>query len=61
MKFLLSLDRAIARVEGWLMVIFLTFMIAMTFFQVIMRALFTHGHLQWANSILARWIGLNPL
>lgn len=52
MKLLRYIDRALARGEGWLIVIFLSLMVAFTFFQVILRALYTHAHIQWANSIL---------
>ncbi|MFC1823732.1 TRAP transporter small permease [Thermodesulfobacteriota bacterium] len=54
MKLLGIVDRAIAKLEGWLVVIFLTLMIALTFFQVILRALYTHAHLQWANTLLGQ-------
>jgi TRAP-type C4-dicarboxylate transport system permease small subunit len=52
MKLLRNIDRGLARAEGWLIVIFLSLMVAFTFFQVILRALYTHAHIQWANSIL---------
>jgi TRAP-type C4-dicarboxylate transport system permease small subunit len=52
MKFLSYIDRGLARVEGWLIVSFLSLMVAFTFFQVILRALYTYAHIQWANDIL---------
>lgn len=52
MKALKFIDRAIARVEGWFIVLFLSLMISLTFLQVLLRGLYTHGHMQWANSLL---------
>jgi TRAP-type C4-dicarboxylate transport system permease small subunit len=52
MKVLKSIDRAIARVEGWCIVLFLSLMIFLTFLQVLLRGLYTHGHIKWANSLL---------
>jgi TRAP-type C4-dicarboxylate transport system permease small subunit len=52
MKFLSYLDKGLARVEGWLIVIFLSLMVAFTFFHVILRSLYTHAHIQSANAIL---------
>lgn len=52
MKLVRYIDRGLARVEGWLIVIFLALMVGFTFFHVILRALFTHAHIQWANDIL---------
>ena len=51
-KLLRYIDKGLARVEGWFIVIFLSLMVAFTFFQVILRSLYTHAHIQWANSIL---------
>lgn len=52
MQLLKTIDRAIARVEGWCIVLFLSLMIFLTFLQVILRGLYTHGHVQWANTLL---------
>jgi TRAP-type C4-dicarboxylate transport system permease small subunit len=52
MKLLRYIDRGLARVEGWLIVIFLSLMVCFTFFHVILRALYTHAHIQWANAVL---------
>jgi TRAP-type C4-dicarboxylate transport system permease small subunit len=52
MKLVRYIDRGLARVEGWLIVIFLSLMVAFTFFHVILRALYTHAHIQLANDIL---------
>ena len=46
------IDRVLAKVEGWLIILFLGLMVTLTFFQVILRGLFTHAHLQWANTIM---------
>jgi TRAP-type C4-dicarboxylate transport system permease small subunit len=52
MKTLERIDRAIARLEGWLIVALLGLMVALTFLQVALRALYTHAHLQWANNLI---------
>ncbi|MBW1944594.1 MAG: TRAP transporter small permease subunit [Deltaproteobacteria bacterium] len=52
MKVLKRIDQAIAKVEGWFIVLFLSLMVFLTFLQVILRGLYTHGHMQWANSLL---------
>ncbi len=54
MKLLRSIDKILARVEGWLIVIFLSLMVTLTFFHVILRALYTHAHFKWANVILGQ-------
>ncbi|MFH1350179.1 MAG: TRAP transporter small permease [Pseudomonadota bacterium] len=54
MKTLKLLDQILARIEGWLIVLFLSLMVSLTFLQVILRALYTHGHIQWANAILGQ-------
>jgi C4-dicarboxylate transporter DctQ subunit len=50
MKLLRFIDNALARVEGWLIVIFLGLMVAST----LVQALYTHGQMQWANFILGQ-------
>jgi len=54
MKFLRLIDKGLAKVEGWLIVVFLGLMVTLTFLQVILRALYTHGHVQWANAIMGQ-------
>ena len=54
MKILRLIDQAVGRVEGWLIVIFLGLMVTLTFLQVILRALYTHAQLQWANALLGQ-------
>jgi TRAP-type C4-dicarboxylate transport system permease small subunit len=52
MKFLERIDKAIARFEGWLLIIFLSLMVILTFVQVMLRSLFTYAHLGWANDLM---------
>lgn len=52
MNTLKKIERGLARLEGWLIVLFLTLMVALTFLQVILRALSIHAHLQWANFLM---------
>ncbi|MEE9609962.1 MAG: TRAP transporter small permease subunit [Desulfatiglandales bacterium] len=54
MKLLRFINNALARVEGWLIVIFLGLMVASTLVQVILRAFYTHGQMQWANFMLGQ-------
>jgi len=53
-KILRYIDKAVARVEGWLIVIFLSLMVASTFVQIVLRNLYTHAQIQWANYILGQ-------
>lgn len=52
MNLLKRLDNALARVEGWLIILILLLMVILIFFQVGLRALFTHLHFQWANALM---------
>ena len=52
MIFLKWVDNTLARIEGWLIIAFLWSMVLFTFIQVCLRGLYTHGHLQWANSLM---------
>ena len=52
LKALKLADRVIARIEGWMIVLFLSLMVIFTFFQVCLRGLYTHGHLHWANTLM---------
>ncbi len=54
MKILGRIDAAIARLEGWLLIFFLTLMVSLTFLQVILRSLFIYGHMGWANDLMGR-------
>ena len=52
MKNLARIDRAIARFEGWLLILFLSLMVSLTFVQVVLRSLFIYAHLGWANDFM---------
>jgi len=52
MKFLERIDKAIARFEGWLLVVFLSLMVTLTFVQVMLRSLYIYAHLGWANTLM---------
>lgn len=45
-------DNKIARFESWLIITFLWLMVILTFLQVCLRGLYTHGHLGWANAMM---------
>ena len=61
MSFLKQIDRALGRMEGWLLVLFLGVMVILTFLQVALRALFIYGHLHWANSVMGQVDWADPL
>jgi len=48
-----TIDKALARLETWLIVVFLWAMVVLTFAQVCLRALYTHARLEWANQWMA--------
>jgi TRAP-type C4-dicarboxylate transport system permease small subunit len=50
MKILQRMEKLLGRVEGALLVLFLTVMVVLTFLQIVLRAFHTYGHFQWANS-----------
>ena len=52
MKHLARIDKAIARFEGWLLIIFLSLMVSLTSLQVILRSIYIHAHLGWANDLM---------
>jgi TRAP-type C4-dicarboxylate transport system permease small subunit len=52
MKTFKWIDKALARFEGWLIITLLWLMVTLTFVQVCLRGLYTHVHLQWANSLM---------
>jgi TRAP-type C4-dicarboxylate transport system permease small subunit len=54
MKILKLAERTLARLEGWLIVAFLSMMAVLTFIQVCLRGLYTHGHLKWANTLMGQ-------
>jgi TRAP-type C4-dicarboxylate transport system permease small subunit len=53
MSILHLIDFALARLEKWLIVLFLSLMLFFSFAQVMLRGLYTHAHLQWANDWMA--------
>ena len=61
MNVLKQMDRALGRMEGWLLVLFLAVMVILTFLQVALRALFIYGHLHWANSFMGQMDWAEPL
>ena len=61
MKTLRLIDRVVATIEGWFIIISLSLMVTLTFFLVILRALYTHAHLYWANTILGYVDWTEPL
>jgi len=61
MNFFKRCDRALARLEGWLLVSFLTAMVSLTFLQVALRALFTYGQAHWANTLMGQIDWAEPL
>ena len=54
MNILKHIDRGLGRLEGWLIVLLLWVMVLMSFLQIILRNLYTHVHLQWANYVLGQ-------
>jgi TRAP-type C4-dicarboxylate transport system permease small subunit len=56
-----SVDRFLARFEGWLIIAFLWLMVILTFIQICLRGLYTHGHLQWANAAMGHLDWAEPL
>ena len=54
MKILKSIDWVIEKVERWLVIASLTIMIVLIFFNVLLRSLYTHAHIQWANNLLGQ-------
>ena len=55
------IDRILASMEGWLIILFLGLMVTLTFLQVLLRGLFTHAHLQWANIIMGHVDWTEPM
>lgn len=61
MKILRSIEKAIGRLEGWLIVAFLSTMVTLTFVQVLLRALHRHAHMGWANALVGQIDWSEPL
>ena len=60
-KILKIIDKALAKVEGWFIIAFLSIMVTLTFLQVLLRALFIYGDLHWANAFMGRLDWAEPL
>jgi len=52
MKTLKWIDQVLARLEAWLIILFLWLMVVFTFVQVMLRGLYTHGRIPWANALM---------
>ncbi len=61
MHLLNLIDKALLRLEGWLLMSFLAAMVIFTFAQVSLRALFVHGDAQWANMFMGKIDWTEPL
>jgi TRAP-type C4-dicarboxylate transport system permease small subunit len=55
------IDRALARLEGWLLVLFLAVMVILTFVQVFLRGFFVYGQVAWANNLMGQIDWAEPL
>jgi TRAP-type C4-dicarboxylate transport system permease small subunit len=54
------LDRALARIEKSLIILSLSLMLLFTFVQVMLRGLYTHAHIHWANDWMAHMAWSEP-
>ena len=54
MKCLKWIDKILMKFEGWLIIAFLSGMVILTFIQVVLRGLYTHAHLAWANTLMGQ-------
>ncbi len=61
MQTLERIDQALARIEGWSITLLLWAMVVLTFVQVGLRSLYTHGHFLWANEMLGHLDWSGPL
>jgi TRAP-type C4-dicarboxylate transport system permease small subunit len=52
MRLLKRIDDGLARLESGLIILFLWLMVLFTFLQVVLRSLYTHGNVSWANTLL---------
>ena len=52
MNSLKRLENFVSKIEAFSIVLFLWTMVIMTFIQVCLRALYTHGHFYWANTLM---------
>jgi TRAP-type C4-dicarboxylate transport system permease small subunit len=56
-----TMDEILARIEEWLMVFFLSFMVVFTFLFILLRALHLYAHLGWANVVIGKVDWTQPL
>jgi TRAP-type C4-dicarboxylate transport system permease small subunit len=61
MKRLQRIDRAIRRIEGGLLILFLSLMVSLTFVQVALRGFHIYGRFQWANFLMGYLDWTEPL
>jgi TRAP-type C4-dicarboxylate transport system permease small subunit len=61
MKRLQRIDRAIRRLEGGLLILFLSLMVSLTFLQIVIRGFHIYGRFQWANSLTGYLDWTEPL
>jgi TRAP-type C4-dicarboxylate transport system permease small subunit len=61
MKILQRIERLLTHIEGWLLILFLTTMIVLTFTQIVLRAFHVYGHSQWANIVVGHLDWVEPL
>ena len=61
MNALRQMDRMLARLEGWLLILFLAVMVGATLIQVALRSLYIYAHLHWANSFMGQIDWAEPL
>ncbi len=54
MNILRSIDKVLARIECWLIILSLSLMVVLTFIHIILRNIYMHAHFQWANSLLGQ-------
>ena len=61
MKIVQRIERVLSRIEGGLLVLFLTVMVVLTFLQIVLRAFNTYGHFHWANTVMGYLDWAEPL
>ena len=61
MRYVRKIDGALAKVESWLLVIFLGLMVSLTFFHVCLRMISIHVQTEWTNFLLIHLDWSQPL
>jgi TRAP-type C4-dicarboxylate transport system permease small subunit len=61
MHTLKSLDRVIEKIERSFIILSLSLMTGLTFLLILLRSLYTYGHIQWANTLLGQVGWTDPL